>query len=149
MKQAITVATDLCKHFEGLYLKPYRCPANVPTIGYGTVYKPDGSKVTMQDAPISKETAEEWLNNQLSRDCLPSAVKLTPALVGNEPALGAIADFIYNLGASRYRASTLRRRLNAKQWDEAQYEINRWVRAGGRVLRGLQLRRAAEAKYLP
>jgi lysozyme len=149
MRRALQVATSLCKHFEGLYLKPYRCPANVATIGYGTVYKPDGTKVTDQDPPITKETAEAWLQHQLQTDCLPAAVRMTPALVGNEPALGAITDFIYNLGASRYKASTLRRRLNAKQWDEAQYEINRWTRAGGRVLRGLQLRRAAEAVHLP
>jgi lysozyme len=149
MKRALQVATELCKHFEGLYLKPYRCPANVATIGYGTVYKPDGTTVTMQDAPISKNTAESWLQHQLQTECLPAAVRMTPALVGNEPAIGAIADFIYNLGASRYKTSTLRHRLNNKQWAEAQYEINRWTRAGGKVLRGLQLRREAESEYLP
>jgi lysozyme len=149
MKRALQVATDLCKHFEGLYLKPYRCPAGVATIGYGTVYKPDGTTVTMQDAPINKGTAEAWLQHQLQTECLPAAVRMTPALVGNEECIGAITDFIYNLGASRYKASTLRRRLNAGQWDEAQYEIRRWTRAGGRVLRGLQLRREAEAVHLP
>jgi lysozyme len=149
MKRALQVATSLCKHFEGLYLKPYRCPAGFWTIGVGTVNKPDGTRVTEDHPPITKETAEAWLQHQLQTECLPAAVRMTPALVGNEPAIGAITDFIYNLGASRYKASTLRRRLNAKQWDEAQYEINRWTRAGGRVLRGLQLRRAAEAVHLP
>lgn len=149
MKRALEVAHSLSKRFEGLSLVPYICPAQVPTIGRGTVYKPDGSKVTMQDAPISVQTADEWLSTTLQRNCLPAAIKYTPALVGNQDSIGAIADFIYNLGASRYKTSTLRRRLNAKQWDEAQYEITRWTRANGRVLRGLQLRRAAEAQYLP
>jgi len=149
MRRALQVATDLCKHFEGLYLRPYHCPAGVATIGYGTVYKPDGTTVTMQDPPITNQVAEEWLGNQLQRDCLPAAVRMTPALVGNEPALGAITDFIYNIGASRYKTSTLRHRLNTKNWSEAQYEINRWNRGGGKVLRGLQLRRTAEAAYLP
>lgn len=149
MKTALAVATSLCKHFEGLYLKPYRCPAGVATIGYGTTYKPDGRTVTMQDAPITKETAEAWLKHQLQTECLPAAVRMTPALVSNEPAIGAIADFIYNLGASRYKTSTLRHRLNTRNWSEAQYEINRWTRAGSRVLRGLQLRREAEASHLP
>lgn len=149
MRRALQVATDLCRHFEGLYLKPYYCPAGVATIGYGTVCKPDSTTVTMQDPPISKETAEAWLKHQLQTECLPAAIRMTPNLVADEEAIGAIADFIYNLGASRYKASTLRRRLNAGQWDEAQYEINRWTRGGGRVLRGLQLRRAAEAQYLP
>jgi lysozyme len=149
MKRALQVATDLCKHFEGLSLVPYLCPARVPTIGYGTVWKPDGTRVTEDHPPITKETAEAWLQHQLQTECLPTAVRMTPALVGDEPAIGAVADFIYNLGASRYRASTLRHRLNTKNWAEAQYEINRWTRGGGRVLRGLQLRRAAEAAYLP
>lgn len=149
MRRALEVAMLLGKRFEGLSLAPYLCPAKVPTIGRGTVYKPDGSKVTMQDAPITVKTADEWLNITLQRDCLPAAIKYTPALVGDQETIGAIADFIYNLGASRYKTSTLRRRLNNQEWDEAQHEIMRWTRANGRVLRGLQLRRSAEAEYLP
>ena len=149
MKRALQVAVELCRHFEGLYLKPYYCPAGVATQGFGTVNKPDGTRVEITDAPITKETAEAWLQHQLQTGCLPAAVRMTPALVGNEEAIGAIADFIYNLGASRYKTSTLRRRLNAGAWDEAQYEIRRWTRGGGKVLRGLQLRREAEARYLP
>lgn len=149
MNQALQVAVDLCKRFEGLYLKPYYCPAGVPTIGFGTVYKPDGTTVTMEDPPITAEIAQEWLEAQQRNECLPAAVRYTPGLVGDQEALGAIADFIYNLGASRYKISTLRRRLNEQNWEEAQHEIRRWCRANGRVLRGLQLRREAEAGYLP
>lgn len=149
MRVALRIAVKLCKHFEGLYSKPYVCPAGVATIGYGTVWKPDGTKVTMNDPPITSDVAELWLITQLQRECLPATVKYTPALVGNEEALGAITDFIYNLGAGRYKNSTLRRRLNERDWGEAQHEIKRWVRANGRILRGLQLRREAEAAYLP
>jgi lysozyme len=148
MNSALIVATALCKRFEGMYLKPYLCPGGFWTIGLGTVNKPDGTRVTENHPPITKETAEAWLQHQLQTECLPAAVRMTPNLVGNEEAIGAIADFIYNLGASRYKTSTLRRRLQAGEWDEAQYEIRRWTRAGGRVLRGLQLRREAEAQYL-
>lgn len=149
MKAALRTAVALCKKFEGLYLKPYICPAGVPTIGYGTVWKPDGTKVTLDDTPIAPEVAELWLIKQLERECLPTAIKHTPSLIANEEALGAIADFIYNLGASRYKTSTLRRRLNEQNWEEAQHEIRRWVRANGRILKGLQLRREAEAELLP
>jgi lysozyme len=149
MRAALDTAVQLCKHFEGLYLKPYYCPAGVVTQGIGTVNKPDGTQVKITDPPITKETAEAWLQHQLQTECLPAAVKYTPALVSNEEALGAITDFIYNLGASRYKTSTLRRRLNERDWEEAQLEIRRWVRANGRIFRGLQLRREAEAAYLP
>lgn len=149
MKRALEVATDLCKHFEGFRAKPYICPAGVATVAFGSTRYEDGTRVQMSDAPVTKQRGEQLLEHVLLTDCLPAAIKMTPALVGDQEAIGAIADFIYNLGASRYKTSTLRRRLNAGQWDEAQYEINRWTRANGRVLRGLQLRREAEAKYLP
>ena len=48
-----------------------------------------------------------------------------------------------------YLTSNLRRRLNEQDWDEAQLEIGRWVRAGGRVLPGLVRQRSAEAEFLP
>lgn len=149
MRRALKVATDLCKHFEGFRAKPYICPAGVETVAFGSTRYEDGARVQMTDAPVTKQRGEQLLEHVLLTDCLPAAIKYTPALVGNEPAIGAIADFIYNLGASRYKTSTLRHRLNTKNWSEAQYEINRWTRANGRVLRGLQLRRAAEAEYLP
>jgi lysozyme len=149
MRIALQIATDLCRHFEGTYLTPYYCPAGVATQGTGTVNKPDGTQVKITDPPISVETAEAWLQHQLQTECLPAAVRYTPSLAGNEEALGAITDFIYNLGASRYKNSTLRRRLNQQDWDEAQLEIRRWVRANGRILKGLQRRREAEASYLP
>lgn len=149
MRAALRIVVGLCKRFEGLYLKPYYCPAAVPTIGYGTVFKPDGTKVTMDDPPITADVAELWLIQHLQRECLPAAIKMSPGLIDSEEGLGAIADFIYNLGSSRYKTSTLRRRINERDWEEAQYEISRWVRANGRVLNGLVRRRAAEAELLP
>ena len=47
----------LIAQFEGLRLKPYLCSAGVPTIGYGSTFYPSGRKVTMQDKPITQETA--------------------------------------------------------------------------------------------
>jgi lysozyme len=61
--------------------------------------------------------------------------------------LGAIADFCFNLGIGRLQTSTLRRRINQQDWPAAASELQRWVYAGGRKLRGLVLRREAEAAY--
>lgn len=69
-----------------------------------------------------------------------------PELQGE--ALCAIADFAYNLGLGSLRASTLRRRVNAGDMESAKYELGRWVRGGGKILRGLVIRRAAEAALL-
>lgn len=142
------MAAALCRPFEGLRLQPYICPAGYPTIGYGTVWKPDGNKVTMEHPPISKETAEAWLMHELRVTYLPGVLKASPGLLMRPRALGALTDFAYNLGVARYRGSTLRKRVDAGDWSGAKEQLALWVRGGGRVLPGLVKRRAAEAALL-
>lgn len=147
--KALEVAAALCRPFEGLRLKPYICPAGYPTIGYGTVYKPDGSRVTMEHPPITKETAEAWLLHELRHNYLRGVLASSPHLVDYPLVLGAMTDFAYNLGVARYRASTLRKRVNACDWVGARAELLKWTRGGGKVLPGLVKRRQAEARLLP
>lgn len=146
--EAVEVAATLCRPFEGLRLKPYICPAGYPTIGYGTVWKPDGTKVTMEHPPITKETAESWLLHELRHNYLAGVVKASPGLLASPRALGAMTDFAYNLGVARYRSSTLRRRVDVQDWEAAKEELMKWVRGGGKVLPGLVRRRQAEAALL-
>lgn len=146
--EAVEVAATLCRPFEGLRLKPYICPAGYPTIGYGTVWKPDGTKVTMEHLPITKETAEAWLLHELRHNYLAGVVNASPGLLASPRALGAMTDFAYNLGVARYRSSTLRRRVDAQDCDAAKEELMKWVRGGGKVLPGLVRRRQAEAALL-
>ena len=65
-----------------------------------------------------------------------------------ENRLSAIADFTFNLGAGRLQTSTLRRRLNQRDWEAAATELRRWVYCGGKVLPGLVARREAEIRPL-
>ena len=157
----LDIATELCKRFEGLHrvgadglIYPYICPAGVPTQGYGTVYRPDGRKVTMEDAPITRETALEWLVSELLHTYAPGTVRQCPGLLalavrtGDWRILNAIVDFTYNLGVGRLQTSTLRRKLNEEDWEGAKEQLMLWTRGGGRVLPGLVRRRAAEAALL-
>lgn len=146
---ALTIAAALCRHFEGLRLKPYMCPAGYWTIGYGTVNKPDGTQVQQSDPPITRETAEAWLMHELANTYMVGVLKASPRLINNPAALGALTDFAYNLGVPRYRASTLRRRVDAGDWAGARVELLKWTRGGGVVLPGLVKRRHAEARLLP
>ena len=148
ISEAAKVAAELCKKFEGLRLKPYICPAGYPTQGYGTVIKPDGSRVKMEDPPITKEVAESWLMTELRKTYIPGVLKASPHLAAYPNTLGALSSFAYNLGVPRYRASTLRKRINDRDWVSAKTEIMKWVRAGGKVLPGLVRRRKAEAELL-
>lgn len=145
LDEAIPLAADLCRHFEGFRSKPYICPAGYPTIGYGTVWKPDGTKVTMDHPPILREVANDWLMRELLGTYATGVLKASPGLVSNPRALAAMIDFAYNLGVGRYRASTLRRRVDAQDWEGAKDQLSRWVRGGGIVLPGLVRRRKAEA----
>lgn len=66
----------------------------------------------------------------------------------SEDKLAAIVDFTFNLGAGRLQTSTLRRRVNQRDWVAAGQELRRWVYGGGKVLPGLVARRAAEVSLL-
>lgn len=97
----------------------------------------------MTDAPISRAAADRLLRLQLERTYLPAVLTLCPG--AHDPhRLAALLDFTFNLGAGNLRASTLRRRVNAGLWGEVPEQLMRWNKAGGRVLRGLTLRRQAE-----
>ncbi len=141
---ALAVTLALIRRFEGFYSHPYLCPAGVPTIGYGSTRYADGRAVKLTDPPISREAAERLLLLTVRRTYLPAVLKLCPGIDTPE-RLAAIIDFVYNLGASNLAASTLRKRINAGRWDCVPGELMKWVRAAGRVLRGLVARRQAEA----
>lgn len=126
--------------------RPYLCPAGVPTIGYGATVYLNGQPVRMTDAPLSRDAADRLLLGQLLRIYLPGTQALCPMLQGR--ALAAITDFAFNLGLTRLKASTLRRRLQAGDVEGAVLELRRWVRGVGKVLPGLVLGRAAEITLL-
>lgn len=147
MADALAIAAALCRRFEGLYLTPYLCPAGVPTIGYGATYYEDGSPVTLRDPAITKDRAEALLLWHVKNRYLPAVLRQCPGITDPE-RLAAIIDFAFNLGEGNLRSSTLRRKINAGQWDEVPAQLMRWNKAGGMVLRGLTIRRQAEADLI-
>lgn len=145
--QAMPVALALMRRFEGFYSGPYLCPAGVPTIGYGSTYYESGVRVALTDEPVSKDRAEALLLWAVRTVYLPQVIRLCPG-VNDADRLAAIIDFTYNLGGSNLKASTLRRKINEQKWEEAKVELLKWVRGGGRVLKGLVIRRTAESELL-
>lgn len=145
---AVLVAAALCRQFEGLYLKPYLCPANVPTIGFGSTRYANGVRVTLADPPITREYAESLLLHELD-NITPRVVRLCPNLPAwGTGSMAAILDFTFNLGTGNLQSSTLRRKILAGDRDAAIVELGKWTRGGGRVLPGLVKRRAAEAALM-
>ena len=139
-------AIDLAKRYEGFCrvpksdpnrAYPYVCPAGFWTVGYGHL-------CDAKHLPITMEEGEAFLAADMT-DALRATLRCCPVLT-TEPAkrLAAIVDFTFNLGAGRLQTSTLRRRINQRDWTGAVQELRRWIYGGGRVLPGLVLRREAE-----
>lgn len=143
-------AVGLAKRFEGFHrvpradparAHPYICPAGYWTIGYGHLCDP-------KHPPITEAQAESYLANDLIT-ALNRTLRYCPVLAIEDPRrLAAIVDFTFNLGAGRLQTSTLRRRINNRDWKNAACELRRWVYGGGRVLPGLVARRTAEIALL-
>lgn len=141
--EAVHAAAALARRFEGLRLRPYLCPAGVPTIGYGATLYEDGAPVRMSDPPITAARAGQMLEHDLHTRRLPAVLRLCPN-VKHPGRVAALVDFAFNLGTGRLASSTLRRRVNAERWEDVPGELRKWTRGGGIVLRGLVLRREAE-----
>lgn len=141
--EVLHYAASICRRFEGLYLKPYLCPAGVPTIGYGATFYQDGKKVSLRDKPITKEQAEDLLMYHLKQYFLKEVLLLCYTL-DTESKTASILDFAFNVGLGNLRISTLRKRILSKNWEDVPNQLMRWNKAQGRVLKGLTLRREAE-----
>ena len=144
----LELAAALCRQFEGYRAKPYLCPANVATIGYGSTYYADGCKVTLEDAPMDEPTARALLMVELKHTYLPGVVRNCPILLTDERKCNAIVDFCYNLGTGRLQTSTLKRKINAQDWEGAKEQLMLWNKGGGKVLAGLTKRRLAECTLI-
>lgn len=128
---------DLIKQSEGLRLKAYRCPAGVPTIGWGHT---EGVKMGMR---ITQEQAERLL----TQDLQPVERLLNKMGVQfRQGQFDALASWIFNLGTGRFVGSTLCKRIQAGAEDAVvASEIVKWIYSGGRPLSGLMTRRVREA----
>lgn len=145
----IKTVVSLCVLFEGLYLKPYLCPAGIPTIGIGSTRYENGVRVSLTDPPITQERAYELLMWELQHECVPRVLRLCQNLPEWGPgAVAAILDFTYNLGSGNLQGSTLRKKILANDKVAAKGELMKWVKGGGRVLPGLVRRRTAEAALI-
>jgi lysozyme len=144
-------AIDLAKRFEGFHrvlrndplrrAHPYLCPAGFWTVGYG-------HRCASDHPPLTQAEAEAYLAQDLMA-ALHATLRCCPVLAPEPPQrLAAVVDFCFNLGAGRLQTSTLRRRINQRDWAEAAREMRRWVHGGGRVLPGLLARREIAAQWL-
>ena len=123
---------------EGLRLEAYEDAAGVPTIGYGHT----------KDVRMGDRISEYWAK-ELLRDDIEEAERQVKELgvARNEAQLDALVSFVFNLGIGRLKESTLLRVIReGGSKADIKREFKRWVYAGGKKLKGLEVRREWESK---
>lgn len=135
---------DLIKEFEGLRLKPYLCSANVPTIGYGSTFYENGTRVKLTDVPITEVKAMDLLKVTVSKFALKVDALVKKDITQNQ--FDSLVSFAYNVGATALQNSTLLKLINNNPNDaNIAKEFLKWNKAGGVANKGLTNRRIKES----
>jgi lysozyme len=133
----------LIEQFEGFRAKMYKDAVGLPTIGFGTLIDSEEEKHLLT-ATITKEQAEALLRKELVLIENKLKVMVTNPISQNQ--YDALVSFAYNLGVNNLKSSTLLKKVNANPADKTiAAEFMKWTHAGGKVLKGLEIRRKAEA----
>ena len=152
---------DLMHRFEGFRNRPYLCPADIWTIGYGHVlYQEQIRLPVVTDKPnvvIRKKFSlrqgdnrvwsKEEINELFRKDVATferGVLRLVPGVVGRQGAFDALVSISFNFGLGNLQRSTIRMRANRGDWEGAAEAFRMWTKGGGRVLPGLVRRREAE-----
>ena len=128
----------LLKDFEGFRTHAYQDSVGVWTIGYGH------TKGVTPNMVISTAEGEEMLVEELKEyeNYVDDLVKVPL----DQHQYDALVSWVYNLGPTNFRSSTMLRVLNEGKYEEVPNQIRRWNKAGGKELDGLTRRRNAEAE---
>lgn len=127
---------QLIKKYEGFSNTAYKCPAGVWTIGYGSTYYQDGTKVKKGDIITVKEA-----ENLLAWYCLNEIA--LPKGTFNPKQKMALFSLIYNIGQRAFDKSKCKNAIENEDWITA-YKNWDWIKANGKILKGLVNRRNEE-----
>ena len=131
--------------FEGLKLNAYEDVVGVDTIGYGSTYYQDGSKVKLGQS-ITKSEAEALLKHSL-KQFEGNVLALLNGIKVNQNQFDALVSFAYNLGTGALAKSMLLKKIKVNHNDPTiAAEFTKWVMGGGVRLTGLVRRRKKEAE---
>ncbi len=145
---SLAEAAKLVAQFEGFRAKPYYDSANIPTIAFGCIAYPDGTRVTMQDKPVTETEALAFLEHDLT-----TTAKGLWKFIERQPSLhqwSALVSLAFNVGVTAVSRSTVLRLFNAGQLLNAASRFIDWdkARIDGQLveIQGLKNRRIAESQ---
>ena len=133
----------LIKHHEGVRSRPYRCPANLWTVGVGHLIGNGKLLPDSYNRTFSQEEIDGILKSDLRRFEL-GVSKMLPNVLLRQHEFDALVSFCFNLGLGCFQRSTLRQALLRGDKTQAMASLVKYCRAGGKILRGLQIRRLDE-----
>ena len=133
----------LIKHHEGVRNRPYRCPAGLFTVGVGHLIGDGKSLPESWNRTFSQEEIDKILKADLRRFELGLS-KLLPNVPLKQNEFDALVSFCFNLGLGCFQRSTLRQALLRGNKKAAMESLVKYCRAGGKILKGLQIRRLDE-----
>lgn len=132
----VLIAAPLVIVYEGVVTERYNDPVGIPTACVGET----NAEVVSFKSQFSRDECIAVMGASLYAHAVELDKCVQRPLGRNEAA--ALLSWSYNVGVGAACRSTLMRKLNAGQaWCG---ELHRWVYAGGKKLRGLVKRRAAE-----
>ena len=145
---------SLIKRFEGCKKRPYRCPAGLWTVGYGTVLYLNQINLKMperlaypldpkDDREFSQDEIDGFLRKELG-STERGVARYCPAATHNQSQFDALVSFAYNCGVGALQRSTIRMAYNRGDIEQAADGFLKYTRGGGKVLPGLVARRNAE-----
>ena len=147
-------ACEVIRHHEGVRYRPYRCPANLWTIGVGHVMYPEQAKLSMAERmnfPLRPEDNRQFTKDEVDgilRSDLQrferGVVQLIPVRL-TQGQFDACVSFAFNVGLGTLQRSTFRQKVIRGEKDAAIASLLQYCKAGGKVLRGLENRRKDEA----
>ena len=133
----------LIKHHEGVRNRPYRCPANLYTVGVGHLIGNGKTLPPEWNRTFTNEEIDGLLKSDLRRFEL-GVSKMLPNVPLRQHEFDAIISFCFNLGLGCFQRSTLRQALLRGDKKAAMESLVKYCRAGGKILKGLQTRRLDE-----
>lgn len=131
----------LIKEFEGCQLTAYQDEVGVWTIGYGITNadKSITGKTIKKGLKITKEKAEEWLEECLNVLYAPKIMKYDVRYNWNQNEFDAMMSFAYNIGSIDQLTAN-----GSRSKSVISNKLLEYNKAGGKVYNGLTRRRKAE-----
>jgi len=128
----------LIERFEGLSLTPYQDCVGLWTIGIGHLI----GKTLLDNRTLTVNECYALLASDVKKFELGVARYITAKLTQNQ--FDALVSFAFNLGLGTLQRSSLRQKLNRGDIQGCLQTWAKYNKAGGKVVKGLDLRRKAE-----